>query len=128
MMYLFYLGRILFGGFFLYSGYNHFANLSSMSQYAASKGVPVPKVAVSLTGLLIILGGLWIVTGVYVGVGVAEIVTFLLLVSFKMHDFWNETDPMQKMMQRTQFFKNMALLGAALMLLQIPTASWGWTL
>ena len=128
MIYLFYLGRILFGGYFVYSGYSHFAKLSSMSQYAASKGIPAPKAMVSLSGLLILLGGFWILTGVYIGIGVAELVVFLIVVSFKMHDFWNETDPMQKMMSRVQFMKNMALLGATLMLLQIPVANWGWTL
>ncbi|MBI3633571.1 MAG: DoxX family membrane protein [Candidatus Vogelbacteria bacterium] len=128
MINLFYLGRLLYGGYFFYSGYNHFAKLGSMSQYAASKGVPAPKALVSLSGLLILLGGLWILTGVYVGAGVAEISIFLIIVSYKMHDFWKETDPMQQMMQKTQFLKNMALLGAALMLLQIPVGGWGWTL
>ena len=128
MPYLFYLGRLLYGGYFFYSGINHFRYLDMMSQYAASKKVPMPKVAVALSGLLITLGGLWILTGYLVQVGIAEISIFLLLVSFKMHDYWNETDSNMQMSSRVNFMKNMALLGAALMMLQIPVANWGWVL
>ena len=88
----------------------------------------MPKLAVLFSGVLIVLGGLWILTGYLVDLGVWEIVIFLVLVSFKMHDYWNDTDPMQKMSSKTNFMKNMALLGAALMILQILMANWGWTL
>jgi hypothetical protein len=40
------LGRLLFGGFFLYSGINHFLQYKTLAQYAAAKQVPAPKVAV----------------------------------------------------------------------------------
>ena len=36
------VGRILFGGFFIMSGLNHFQNLGMMSGYAESKNVPFP--------------------------------------------------------------------------------------
>lgn len=41
---------------------------------------------------------------------------FLLPVTFMVHTFWKTSDPMEKMSERIQFEKNMALLGAALML------------
>ncbi len=111
------------------SGVNHFRNVDMLAGYASSKKVPMPKQAVLGSGLLMFLGGLWIVTGIYVQIGILEIILFLLPVSFMMHDYWNDTDPMQKMTNRVQFTKNMALLGAALMMLQIPTGMlyWGWT-
>jgi hypothetical protein len=37
-----------------------------------------------------------------------------------MHNFWAETDQMTKMMQMTQFVKNMGLMSSALMFLAIP--------
>ena len=47
MDYLFLLGRILYGGFFLLGGINHFMHLGMMSGYSASKGVPAAKAASS---------------------------------------------------------------------------------
>lgn len=120
MQFLFYLGRILYGGYFMFSGYNHLAHFNTMAGYAASKHVPMPKIMVMISGLLIFLGGLWILTGYFVQIGVLELALFLIPVTFKMHDFWNDTDPNQKMSNRVNFMKNMALLGAALMFLQIP--------
>jgi hypothetical protein len=37
-----------------------------------------------------------------------------------MHNYWVETDMMQRINQRVNFQKNIALLGAALMMLMIP--------
>lgn len=123
---LFLLGRVLFGGYFMLAGLNHFIHLKMMSGYAASKKVPMPVAAVIFTGLLLFLGGLWIATGMYVEVGVAELALFFVGVTPVMHDFWNDKDPMVKMNNRVNFQKNVALLGAALMLLQI--SDWGWVL
>lgn len=120
MDYLFLLGRILYGGFFLMSGIGHFKNLEGMSQYAKSKNVPMPKLAVALSGLLIILGGLWVILGAYAKIGLYEIIIFLVPVTLMMHQYWKEKDPMQQMTQQIMFMKNMALLGAALMMLMLP--------
>jgi putative oxidoreductase len=117
---LFLIGRILYGGFLLYSGYNHFANLTTMSTYTASKGVPAARVAVGGTGALLILGGLSILLGVWVQLGVLLVLIFFAGVTYKMHAFWADTDPMTKRNNRTNFLKNVALAGAALMFLAIP--------
>jgi putative oxidoreductase len=39
------IGRIAFGGFFIYSGVNHFIGFAMMTQYAKLKGVPFPALA-----------------------------------------------------------------------------------
>jgi len=66
MEYLFLLGRILLGGYFIKNGYNHLKNLNMLTGYAQSKGVPMPKIAVFVTGLMLLFGGLGILLGVYV--------------------------------------------------------------
>jgi uncharacterized membrane protein YphA (DoxX/SURF4 family) len=118
--YVFLLGRILYGGFFILGGLNHFMHLGMMSGFVASRGVPAGKLAIIVSGLLIILGGGCIVVGCSPEIGVLCIVVFLVPVTFMMHAYWQETDPMQQMNQRVNFQKNIALLGAALMLLMIP--------
>src|SRR3954468_14480739 len=118
--YLFVVGRILYGGFFVLGGINHFQNLNMMAGFTASKGMPAAKPGVVLSGLLILIGGLLVVLGWHVRIGLGCIVVFLVPVTFLMHNYWIETDMMQGINQRVNFQKNLALLGAALMMLMIP--------
>lgn len=110
---LFWIGRILFAMIFLASGLGHFTS-PGMAQYAASKGVPAPKLMVWLTGLAIILGGLSILFWTYVEIGSWLLALFLLAAGVKMHDFWNVEDPMEKQVQQAQFMKNLSMAGAAI--------------
>ncbi len=111
---LLYLGRVLFGGFFIYSGYNHFAHLGAMAGYTQSKGVPSAKAAVAITGALLLIGGLSTLFDFYPLVGLTALVIFLVPVTFLMHAYWKVQDPMAKMGESVNFRKNLALLGATL--------------
>ncbi len=123
MKWLSLIGRILYGGFFLYNGlFNHLLNLDMLTQYAQSKGVPAPQLAVLVSGLMILLGGAMVLLGWKVRAGAVLIALFLIPVSFKMHAFWAVADPTGRMGEMVHFSKNMALLGAALMVM-LPT-SW----
>jgi len=115
------VGRIIFGGFFIYSGVNHFTGFKMMAQYAKMKGVPFPAIAQGTTGLMLLIGGLSIVFGIYPFIGIVLIAAFLVPVSFMMHDFWKVADPQLRMADKVNFAKNMALVGAILMLLAIPS-------
>ncbi|MGH9195245.1 MAG: DoxX family protein, partial [Acidimicrobiia bacterium] len=117
---LFLIGRILFGGYFLYNGVNHFINHGMLAQYAASKGVPAPDLAVTFSGLLLLVGGASILLGVWPRIGAFLIIVFLLGVTPMMHNFWAVSDPTARMSDMINFTKNMALLGAALSLMIIP--------
>lgn len=117
---VFLLGRILFGGFFLYSGLNHFVGFGSTVQYAAAKGLPAPEMAVAVSGLLLLFGGMSIVFGLWPRLGILAIVLFLAVVSPTMHNFWAISDPAQRMNDMINFMKNMALAGAALALIAVP--------
>jgi uncharacterized membrane protein YphA (DoxX/SURF4 family) len=121
MNYLFLLGRVLFGGFFVMSSLGHFMKTNDMAGYAASKKIPMPKFSVLASGLLLFLGGLWIVLGTLIFVGAVELLLFLVPAAFLMHDFWNVTDPQMKMTQQLMFMRNIALIGAVLMMLAIPS-------
>jgi putative oxidoreductase len=116
---LFVLGRAIFGGYFLYNGINHFRNRALMSQYAASKGVASPDAAVQASGALLFAGGASIIVGIQPRQGLAAIIGFLIPVSLQMHRFWEEPDPGKRMVDMINFTKNMALVGAALALMEI---------
>jgi putative oxidoreductase len=115
----FLIGRLLFGGFFLYNGINHFKQQEQLAQYAGSKNVPKPKLAVEVSGLAMIIGGTSILLGVTPKLGAAAIIGFLAGVSPTMHDFWRIDDPNQRMNDMVNFTKNMALLGGALALMGV---------
>lgn len=111
------VGRVFFGGFFLYNAYGHFKDLSGMTGYAASKGVPSPKLAVMVSGLLLVLGGLSVIFNYQLMYGLWALVIFLVPVTFMMHAFWKESDPAARAGAKIQFSKNLAILGACLLLM-----------
>ena len=113
------IGRIIFGGYFLISGLNHFLNLESMTGYAASKGVPMPNVAVIVSGLLLLVGGAMVLVGWKVQWGALLIILFLVPVTLMMHDFWAIEDSQEAQTQRANFMKNFGLVGASLMIASI---------
>jgi uncharacterized membrane protein YphA (DoxX/SURF4 family) len=120
MNYLFLAGRILYGGFFLLAGVDHFRRVAMMTPYAAAKGVPFPKLAVLVSGAVIVLGGLSVVLGVRPTLGAVLLTVFLVPVTFMMHNYWKASDPQARRADQVQFKKNIALLGATWMLLLLP--------
>ena len=89
---VFLLGRLIFGGFFLYSGLHHFQDKKALAQYAAAKNVPLPDMAVTASGAVLILGGASILLGVKPKIGALAIMGFLAGVSPMIHDFWRTED------------------------------------
>lgn len=115
----FLIGRLLFGGFFLYNGIHHFVDHKMLTDYTASKNVPMPNVAVAATGTALVLGGASILAGVKPRLGTLAVIGFLAGVSPVMHNFWRMEDPQERMNQMVNFSKNMALLGGALALMGV---------
>jgi len=106
-------GRIMFGGYFVYSGVRHFREREMFIGYAKSKGVTSPQLAVLGSGAMLIVGGLSLLTGVKPRFGAALVTGFLAGASPRMHDYWNATDPMQRTNDMVNFTKNVALIGGA---------------
>ncbi|OYX57912.1 MAG: DoxX family protein [Micrococcales bacterium 32-70-13] len=113
------IGRVAFVLLFLGSSYGHFAQRKMMAGYAASKGVPAAPVMVVVTGAQILIGALMVALGVWPDVGALLLVAFLVPTAFVMHAFWTETDPGAKVMEQTQFLKDLALAGAALVMFAV---------
>jgi putative oxidoreductase len=117
---VFLIGRFLLGGYLLYNGINHFLNVRMMSQFAAMKGVPAPEAAVMGAGVLLLVGGVSFLLGLYPKVGIAAMVLFFIGVTPMMHNFWAATTPQQQMGDMAHFMKNFGLMGATMMLAAIP--------
>ncbi len=110
------VGRILFVALFLASAMGHLTQSKAMGAYAGTKGVPSPVLATQVSGVLILLGGISVLLGLWGDLGSLLLVVFLLPTALLMHAFWKETEPMAKQMEMVQFNKDVALAGGALVL------------
>ena len=117
-------GRLLFGGVLAFMGLNHLLNVDGMAAYAGSKGVPAPRAGVIASGALLVLGGLSLVLGVYPLLGAAALAAFLVVTTPTMHDFWTVDDPEARQSEMTDFLKNAALVGGALVLFAVGAEAW----
>ncbi|HXZ82033.1 MAG TPA: DoxX family protein [Terriglobales bacterium] len=114
------LGRLLFGGFFLGSGLNHFVHHTALAEMVAAAGYPLPELAVIGSGVLIFLGGASILLGAWPRVGAWLIVIFLVFVTPLVNNFWADVNnPQQFADDLNNFTKNVGLLGGVLMSLFI---------
>jgi putative oxidoreductase len=115
---VFLVGRILFGMLFVNSALTaHLGEGGKTGRgYARSLGAPAPDLLVPLSGIAILAGGLMIVFGVWADLGAILIVGFLVGITPIMHAFWKIDDEQMRAIQGAMFFKNVALLGAAIII------------
>jgi len=114
MSYMVLLGRILFSLIFVKSS---FANFSAGTiSYAAAQGVPLASIAVPVSGVLALLGGLSVAFGYKARYGAWLLVLFLVPVTIMMHRFWAVPDAQEAMNQQIHFLKNLSMLGGALLI------------
>jgi putative oxidoreductase len=114
MKYIVLLGRILYSAIFLMSAPGHFT--AATIAYSGGKGVPLASFSVPFSGAIALLGGLSILLGFKTRYGAWLIVIFLVPVTIMMHNYWTVTEPMMRQVQQINFMKNLAMLGAALMI------------
>ena len=107
----FLIGRLLFAGFFINSGISHLQKRKEMTEYARSKGVPEPELAVMLSSIPLLLGGTSLLLGVKPKLGAVAVLGFMAVVSPVMHDFWRNEDPEERKANMINFMKNIALAG-----------------
>lgn len=125
------VGRILFGLMFLLSGINHLTKSEALVGYAQFKKVPAAKLSVTVSGILLALGALSVILGVYADLGALVLAVLVLVTALKMHDFWAQSDAQSKQTEMIGFLKNVSMGGGALFIFAIAAddmANIGWTL
>ena len=116
MDWLLLLGRILFAFQFVSAGYGfHLRQREMATGYTKSMGAPWPEITVVLTGIQIIVAGLMIVLGIWVDLAALLIIAFLIPTNYWMHPYW-KMEGEQKQFNQVQFWKNVSLMGASLIL------------
>jgi uncharacterized membrane protein YphA (DoxX/SURF4 family) len=89
-----------------------------MTGYAQFKKVPAAKLSVQLSGVVMMLGGLSIILGVYLDLGALVLAIILVAMAVKMHDFW-AADAASKQTEMIGFLKNISMAGGALFMFAI---------
>lgn len=117
------IGRVLLGALFAFMGLNHFQNVDAMTGYADAKGLPLPRVGVVGSGVVLVGGGLGVAAGVAPVLSAGALATFLLAAAVLFHNFWAvpEAETQDEM---THFMKNVAMAGGMLVLLAAGPAVW----
>jgi putative oxidoreductase len=114
------IGLVAFGYLFVTSGIGHIVNRHAMSGYAQFKRVPSPMTAVVVSGVLLIVAPVLVFIGAFTAtavahIGLALLGLFLLSTLVFMHNYW-AVDEESKMAEQINFNKNLALLGAVLVI------------
>ncbi len=109
------IGRILFAYFFgAVAGVGHFKRDQMMRGYAQQAGFPVPAVAGWVAGLWLMLGAVSVGLGIWPDLGALMIGAFVIPAALFFHRYWTLEDEMQKASQRQLFYRNLVILGAAI--------------
>jgi putative oxidoreductase len=122
------IGRVFFVALFVGSAVGHLTQTDAMAGYAASRGVPMARAATVVSGVVMVLGSLSVLLGVWGDLGALLLLVFLLPTAFLMHGFWRENDAAARQTEMVQFNKDVALAGAALVFFWVFSQDPGLTL
>jgi putative oxidoreductase len=113
------IGRVLFALLFLGSAFGHLTKVEALTQYAQYRKLPAAKAGVVVSGIVLLLGALSVALGIWGDLGSLALAVFLVVAAFVFHPFWKESDPQAAATEQAQFMKNLALVGASIVLFVI---------
>src|SRR6187455_1709259 len=97
------VGRVLVGIYWLYNAFKHFTNIGPLARAAGAHGVPAPELFVVFGGVLLLVGGLSLLLGLFPRIGILAIILFLLPVTLIMHAFCADQDSALRRMNVINF-------------------------
>jgi putative oxidoreductase len=112
------VGRVALAAMFITGGADALLNPGPRTTKAAELGVPLdPEVAVQLNGAAMLAAGAALALGIWPRLAAGVLAGSLVPTTLAGHPYWQEKDPAARRQQRTHFFKNVGLLGGALLVL-----------
>lgn len=122
MSIVFLIGRILYALIFIGSGINgHLLQTDATAGYAESRGVPNARLLTQISGVLITLGGVGVILGVWIDLAALGLALYTLVAAFLVHHFWTDEGQTQ-VAEMTNFMKNLSIAGGGLMLFALTGA------
>jgi putative oxidoreductase len=111
------LGRAFLVAIFFFSAVgNKIPNFEAIAGFMDKAGVPAPKFMLVAAIVFLIVGSLSILVGYKAKFGALLLFTFLVLATYFFHNFW-ALEGQAAHDQQIQFFKNLGLMGAMLMIM-----------
>src|SRR5262249_22296225 len=110
------LARCLIGGIFVYSGFGKLTGLEGVAASLAKNGVPMAEIMAGVGAAVEFFGGLAIVLGIKSRYAALLMALFTISATLISHRFWELQDAAMFKMQSVHFMKNIAILGAFLLL------------
>ena len=111
------VGRVLFSTYFLAMGMSHLVHFREHAAFIGGKGVPLARSATMLTIVMMVSGGVLVLFNWHTSIGGALLFGIIFPAPFFLHHFWNETDSYSRLSEFAHFIKDLALAGAALLLI-----------
>lgn len=109
------LGRILLAFIFLQSGYDKIFNFSRTAGLMTSNGMPMAEVLLVPTTIIVLGGGLMLLFGWHARWAALGLFAFMIPATLIFHPYWSYPEA-QQINQFHHFVKNVALMGALLMI------------
>ena len=110
-------GRILISLIFIMSGFGKVFQFDGQVAYAASQGVPLASLAILISIVAELAAATMIIIGYRARLGALILLVWMIPVSVMLHAFWNVEDAMAQQMHMIMFMKNLAMMGAMLLLM-----------
>jgi uncharacterized membrane protein YphA (DoxX/SURF4 family) len=112
------IGRLLFCALFIGSGVGQLVDLEGSTRYATDKGIDpsLARPGAIASAIAFIVGGVSVLFGIWGDLGALLLIVTLLPLTFVMHQFWAQRDPVAKQTELSMFMKNIALIGGCVLL------------
>jgi uncharacterized membrane protein YphA (DoxX/SURF4 family) len=111
-------GRVALAAMFITGGADAMLTPGPRAAKAAELGVPLdPELAVRLNGAAMLGAGVALALGIWPRLAAGVLAGTLVPTTLAGHPYWEVEDPAGRRQQRTHFFKNVGLLGGALLVL-----------
>ena len=116
------LGRVLLSAIFILSGLGKLPHFHDVAGMMTGKGIPLATVALAITILIEVGGGLLLLTGFKARYAALVIAVWLVPVTLVFHNFWG-APAAQQQEQTINFLKNLAIIGGLLVTAVASTAA-----
>jgi uncharacterized membrane protein YphA (DoxX/SURF4 family) len=118
------IGRIMYSLIFIGSGSaGHLMQTEGTAGYAESRGVPNSRILTQLSGVLIFVGGVAVILGIWADLAALGLAAYSLIAGFMVHHFWTDEDEMVKQSEMSMFMKNLSIAGGGLILFAFLAAT-----
>jgi putative oxidoreductase len=108
------IGRILIAALFLVAGIGKAMSFAGTAGYMAKVGFPVPEVMTAIAIVIEAGGAILLILGWKTRWVAWALAIFVVIATLAAHRFWDIQDAAQMVSQRTQFLKNLAIIGGLL--------------